>query len=54
LLAWQAPPNPAARQAHADLRLAPLLDLRLGVPAGADLAAEVLGTGVDLVGTPGG
>lgn len=48
-LAGQTPPAPAARSAHADLGLVPLLDLRLGLPAGADLAAEVLLRAVDLV-----
>ena len=48
-LAGQSPPNPAARAVHTDLRLAPLLDLRLGLPAGADLAADVLAAATALV-----
>jgi nicotinate-nucleotide--dimethylbenzimidazole phosphoribosyltransferase len=47
-LAGQSPPVPAARAAHAELRLEPLLDLRLGLPTGADLAADVLLAAVDL------
>lgn len=41
-LAGAAPPNPAAARALADLDLAPLLDLRLGGPLGAELALTVL------------
>jgi nicotinate-nucleotide--dimethylbenzimidazole phosphoribosyltransferase len=52
-LAGQAPPNPAARAAHADAGLVPLLDLRLGGPQGADLAADVLARAVDLLGPAG-
>jgi nicotinate-nucleotide--dimethylbenzimidazole phosphoribosyltransferase len=52
-LAGQAPPAPAARGAHTEMGLAPLLDLRLGLPAGADLALGVLCAAVDLVGAAG-
>ena len=41
-LAGQAPPLPAARAAHDAVGLAPLLDLRLGLPEGADLALDLL------------
>lgn len=51
-LAGQSPPGPAARAAHAELRLQPLLDLRIAVPAGADLARDVLLAGVDLLADP--
>lgn len=51
-LAGQAPPLPAARSAHADVGLAALLDLRLALPEGADLALQVLLRGVDLVTSP--
>lgn len=47
-LAGQVPPNPAARAAQDELSLASLLDLRLGLPAGADLAADVLRAAVAL------
>ena len=49
-LAGQAPPNPAARAAHADTGLVPLLDLGLSGPQGVDLAADVLERAVDLLG----
>lgn len=48
-LAGQAPPNPAAALALADLALAPLLALDLALPVGADLALAVLTQAVDLV-----
>lgn len=41
-LAGQQPPNPAARRAVTALGLAPLLDLGLALPLGADLALSVL------------
>jgi nicotinate-nucleotide--dimethylbenzimidazole phosphoribosyltransferase len=49
-LAGQAPSNPAARAALAEVGLQPLLDLRLGLPGGADLAADLLVSAADLVG----
>lgn len=48
-LAGQAPPGAAARAAHAELGLVPLLDLELDAPEGADLAASVLKAAVELV-----
>ena len=48
-LAGQAPPNPAAAGALADLALVPLLALDLALPIGADLALAVLTQAVDLV-----
>ena len=47
-LAGQAPPAPAAAKALADLDLAPLLDLGLDRPEGADLALGLLTAGVEL------
>jgi nicotinate-nucleotide--dimethylbenzimidazole phosphoribosyltransferase len=52
-LAGQAPPSPAARGAHTEMGLQPLLDLRLGHPSGADLALHVLCAAVDLLGSSG-
>jgi nicotinate-nucleotide--dimethylbenzimidazole phosphoribosyltransferase len=52
-LAGQAPPGPAARAAHAELALEPLLDLGLGLPVGADLAAQVLEAGIGMLGGAG-
>lgn len=49
-LAGQAPPNPAAAKALAHLGLAPLLDLHLALPVGADLALAVLLGAVEAVG----
>jgi nicotinate-nucleotide--dimethylbenzimidazole phosphoribosyltransferase len=48
-LAGQVPPTPAARRGLADLGLSGLLDLGLGLPAGADLAHTVLVQAVGLV-----
>lgn len=48
-LAGQAPPNPAASRALADLGLVPLLDLQLDLPLGAELALAVLLQGVEHV-----
>lgn len=47
-LAGQVPPLPAARLGLADLGLTGLLDLGLGLPAGADLARAVLEQAVGL------
>ncbi|MBC7375752.1 MAG: nicotinate-nucleotide--dimethylbenzimidazole phosphoribosyltransferase [Frankiales bacterium] len=41
-LAGQQPPNPAAARALVELGLAPLLDLHLALPLGAELALSVL------------
>lgn len=49
-LAGQAPPNPAAARALADLDLPPLLDLQLALPLGGDLAASVLLRAVEQLG----
>ena len=49
-LAGQSPPLPAARAAHDSAGLVPLLDLRLGLPAGADLALDLLTAATGLAG----
>lgn len=48
-LAGQAPPNPAAARALADLGLVPLLDLQLATPLGGDVALGVLLQAVEAV-----
>ena len=48
-LAGTTPTSTAARLAHEDLGLEPLLDLGMTVPGGARLAADLLGRGVELL-----
>lgn len=47
-LAGQGPPLPAARSAHEAAGLVPLLELRLGLPEGADLALELLAAATEI------
>jgi nicotinate-nucleotide--dimethylbenzimidazole phosphoribosyltransferase len=49
-LAGSQPPSPVARRALEELELQPLLDLGLTVAGGAELAADLLIRGIDLVG----
>ena len=52
LLLGCSPPGGAPAVASAQLRLEPLLDLRIALPEGADLALQVLLSAVDLASSP--